>query len=122
MAIDTEANAKEKREFVKFELFANKLCSLVGQQLEKHYPGWRWLVECHQGTGIVTVKNLHISGDYGFVLNLSDVLSDVEMKLPVIAGGELLERCSLPRTRRKQSDTPAVDPRGTAAVLDTAEV
>jgi hypothetical protein len=80
----------------------NKICAEVGKQLEKHYPGWTWLVECVWSTGLVTVKNLNIHGDYGFVLTLQDLLHDVELVLPVRAGGELLERCNLPRARRPQ--------------------
>jgi hypothetical protein len=88
---------KEYKEHVAFEIAANKLCAMVGKVLQKHYPGWQWFVECLQGTGVLTVKNLSIHGDYGFIIHLHQLMNDTELKLPILAGGELLERCNFPR-------------------------
>jgi len=87
---------------IAFEVEANKVCAMVGRVLEKHYPGWTWFVECRRGTGVVTVKNLDIHGEYGFILHLSQLMHDNELKLPILAGGELLERCNFPRGARPE--------------------
>lgn len=87
------------KDHIKFELFANKICSMVGQQLEKHYPGWLWHVACVDGSNQVTVKNMNIHGEYGFAISLRDLMHDPELALPVLAGGEILERCGFPRGR-----------------------
>ena len=84
--------AKPSKEF-QVTMAENKICSMVGQQLQKHYPGWHWLVECVGSTGVCTVKNLSLNGDYGFVIHLDQLARDTDLKLPVMAGGELLERC-----------------------------
>ena len=103
---------------VKLEIHANAICAAVGQQLEKHYPGWLWFVECTITSGIVTVKNISLHGDYGFVLLLTDLLSDTDLRLPVTAGGELLERCNLPRGPRPKNLQIKRDIKGNAE-LDT---
>ena len=82
----------------------NKICSAVGQVLEKHYPGYRWYVNCEWWTGVVTVKNLNIHGDYGFVLYLQELLNDLELNGVMRAGGELLERCNLPRRNMRPEE------------------
>jgi hypothetical protein len=78
---------------VKLEIYANRICAAVGQKLQNHYPRWIWFIECKWETGIVTVKNLSLHGDYGFVLHLEELVNDADLKLVVVAGGELLERC-----------------------------
>lgn len=88
------------------EVRENQECAYVGQLLEKHYPGYRWFVQCTWSTGVVTVKNMDLHGDYGFVIHLKDLLFDKrrsgkqlrddKLPIPVNAGGEMLARCGLP--------------------------
>jgi len=87
----------EYKEDIAFEVSANRLCSMIGRKLKKHYPGWAWYVECRRGTGVVVIKNMNIHGEYGFVLHLCELAKDTDLKLPILAGGELLERCNFPR-------------------------
>lgn len=101
--MSTARRKSHKPNAVKLEILENQICAAVGQQLAKHYPGWHWLVECTAQTGVVTVKNLNLSGDYGFVLHLEQLMTDTDLKLPVVAGGELLERCNLPRGPRPEN-------------------
>ena len=87
---------------VKLEIYANRICAAVGQKIQDHYPGWLWDIECKWETGVVTVKNLGLHGDYGFVLHLEELLNDVDLKLVVVAGGDLLERCGFPAGPRPE--------------------
>lgn len=60
--------------------------------LNKHYHGYAWAVNASSETGMVQVRNLSLSGEWGFNLHLSNVINDVDMKRVVAAGGEILER------------------------------
>ena len=84
------------------------LAKTIGDTLENHYPGWGWQVnvKSEAGQGIINV----ISGVlndwtpkmYGYVLHIGKLgnYKDIARKA-VIAGGELLERCNMPRDRWK---------------------
>lgn len=99
------ATARQRKNAIKMEIAENKICAIVGKQLAAHYPGWHWLVECTVQSGVVTVKNLSLHGDYGFIIHLEDLMTDTDLRLPVAAGGELLERCGLPRGPRPEDTT-----------------
>jgi hypothetical protein len=86
------------------EIHENKICSIVGHELKKHYGGWRWFVECKLETGIVSVRNLDLDGDYGFYIPLMNLLNETDPKIVRNAGGEILERYNLDRTFRKEYD------------------
>ena len=60
----------------------------VAEHLEKKYPGWLWAVNTMDG--VVTVKSMLLSGNWGFVLH-EDKL-DNDYKAVTLAGGEILER------------------------------
>jgi hypothetical protein len=87
---------------IQMEIAENGICAAVGQKLEEQYPGYHWYVECVWKTGTVVVKNLNINGDYGFLLHLEKLMLDNDMHLVTHAGGELLERCGLPRSRKPE--------------------
>jgi len=86
----------------------------IGQKLAKLYNGYVWQVDCSVLGGIVTIKNLTLHGDWGFALNLRDLADDHDLNAVMIAGGELLERCNLPRTFRPEdfSERVTKDVRG----------
>lgn len=92
------ANTEQQR--IAGEIKANNLIAPIGRALQKHYPGWLWHIDHTWGTGVVTVKNLSLIGDYGFVLHTRTVETESNERLAVIAGGELLERCGFPRGPR----------------------
>ena len=71
---------------------------LMSEALTKAYPGHAWAVTCEGDKGIATVRNLGLSGNWGFILKLSEMTSssDWERRI-VMAGGELLERFKLRR-------------------------
>ena len=112
-------SSAEYKANIAFEIAANQVCSIVGQVLTKHYPGWKWYVECNRGTGVVVIKNLTIHGDYGFILHLRALLNDRNLKLPILAGGELLERCNFPRGARPERLEAERDIKNNVIKLDT---
>lgn len=70
----------------------------MAEVLHAAYPGHAWAVTCEGEKGIATVRNLGLSGEWGFVLHLKDGYSASEWKRKIIlAGGELLERFRLYR-------------------------
>ena len=86
----------------------------VAETLDKHYPGHAWAVQASIEQGIVTVRNLNLSGEMGFIMHMDDLLHDPSMKHTIRAGGELLERYNLRRGSFKASDLDGreVDLRG----------
>jgi len=70
----------------------------LAEVLIKHYPAHLWGVNVDLRGGIVQVTNMRLSGRWGFVLLLKDVLADTTNRLIINAGGELLERYRMKRT------------------------
>jgi hypothetical protein len=75
------------------------LAKRVGEALHKHYPGYLWGVHVRSDQGVLMVYNLRLSGQWGFVLKLRDVYQDPTLKCVMRAGGEILERYSLSRSK-----------------------
>jgi hypothetical protein len=72
--------------------------------LDKSYPGHLWAVHVDSLGGIATVKNMRLSGTWGFMLKLTDTFSGSEFDKRVkMAGGELLERYRLHTGAFRQS-------------------
>lgn len=70
----------------------------MAELLHKHYPGHLWAVTCDGTKGIATIRNLMLSGDWGFILKLPAIYSASEWdKRVVMAGGEVLERYRIAR-------------------------
>lgn len=70
----------------------------MAEALHAHYPGQRWAVTCEGAQGIATIRNLLLSGTYGYLLKLPAIYSASAFKKDVIhAGGEILERFKMPR-------------------------
>ncbi len=85
------------------DICENRICSAVGQELVKHYPGWKWWVECKLRSGMVSVRNLSLDGDYGFYIPINKFTSDISTVMR--AGGEILERYNMERAKRKTNGT-----------------
>lgn len=92
MASIQQMEIDHRRERMRLEIMENKICAMVGKQLEKHYPGWAWLVNCRLETGLVAVFNTQLSGRYGFYLPIAAIINETDPKLVMRAGGEILER------------------------------
>jgi len=70
----------------------------VAEHLEKKYPGWMWAV--HVMDGVVGVKSMLLSGNWGFVLHEDKI--DNDYKSVTMAGGEILERYNQYRSKFNQ--------------------
>lgn len=84
------------------EINANDLvmAKQMADALHKHYPGHLWAVTCDGSKGIATIRSLDLSGNYGYVLKLSDGYSASQFDQRVMrAGGEILERFKMARGR-----------------------
>ena len=71
-----------------YSLNDHVLAKNVAETLEKNYPGWFWAVNVMDG--VVTVKSLRLSGNWGFVIHADKI--DNDYRIVVMAGGEILER------------------------------
>lgn len=75
----------------------------MAEDLHAAYPGHLWAVSCNGKTGMADVRNMALSGNYGFRIKLHQTYSASEFKAKVLrAGGEILERYRL--TRGKAND------------------
>lgn len=71
----------------------------VGEILETTYPGYLWMVASSSGDLIIKNALLSQFGQYGFVIDGSKIISPTDLtQKAIMAGGELLERCGLPRS------------------------
>ena len=71
--------------------------------LHEAYPRHLWAVTCEGDKGIATVRNMALSGEWGFVLKLSEIYTASDWKKKIVrAGGELLERFCLARCEGNQ--------------------
>ena len=86
------------------EINENKICAMIGQELEKYYSGWRWYVECKIPTGLANIRNLDLNGDYGFQIPLIKLLNETTPRIVKMAAGEILERYSMDCAARNQYD------------------
>ncbi len=77
------------------------LAKQIAETLMAHYPAPHlWAVSCEGRTGIATIKNLNLNGQWGYVLKLPKLYSASSLAKDVIrAGGEILERFNMDRGR-----------------------
>lgn len=72
------------------------LAKNMADLLHRHYPGHLWAVTCEKG--VASVRNLYLSGNWGFIIKVGNAYSISEFDRQVVrAGGELLERYKLHR-------------------------
>lgn len=79
--------------------------------LDKHYPGHQWAVHVNSEGRVIDIRNLAISGYYGFRILMTrkteggimyDPSHEELKKEAVMAGGEILERAGLKRGKFDQ--------------------
>lgn len=68
-----------------------------GEILEKKYPGWWWCINPDEVGGIMYIYALRLSGEWGYTIKIADIQDDPKRAEALMAGGEILERYSLPR-------------------------
>ncbi len=80
-----------------------RLAQFMAAILMRHFDGWRWGITVDEKGGVVHIFALELSGDMGYTLLLDDVYNggNFDHKLVLMAGGEILERFGLPRSRKK---------------------
>jgi hypothetical protein len=67
------------------------LCKNAAELLHKHYPGHLWAVSINGS--VLDVRNLFLSGEWGFRLHVPAIYSSSDWDKRIItAGGEILER------------------------------
>ena len=70
----------------------------MAEALHTAYPGHLWGVTCDGRAGFADVRNLALSGNWGYRIRLAAMYSASQFKKDVLkAGGEVLERFSLSR-------------------------
>lgn len=72
------------------EAASHTLIKAAADTLEKHYPGWGWMVALDLQGGVLDVRCARLPGPYGFRLKLTSI--DYEGRAIMRAGGEFLER------------------------------
>ncbi len=78
----------------------------MADTLNRHYPGHLWAVNVDGKQGMADIRNLGLSGTWGYRLRLVANYSASEfLKRVVSAGGEILERF---RLRRGAADNAAI--------------
>lgn len=82
----------------------------IAEALNEHYPGHLWAVNCQGEQGIMTIHNLMLSGQWGFVLKLDNNYSASDLrKRAILAGGEILERYKVSRGRINHEHMATMD-------------
>jgi hypothetical protein len=77
------------------EAASHLLTKTAADILERHYPGWGWMVGLDLQGGVMDVRCARLPGPYGFRLKLSGI--DYEGRSIMRAGGEFLERYRMRR-------------------------
>lgn len=76
------------------------LAKQMAEALHQAYPGHLWAVTCDGRTGMADIRNLALSGQWGFRLHIHRNYSASYWKHRVVmGGGELLERYRMRRGR-----------------------
>lgn len=76
------------------------LAKMIGEALHAAYPGHLWAINVRGDQGIVTIHNLMLSGEWGYLLHLDKRYSVSELHHKAKLGaGEILERYNVARGR-----------------------
>jgi hypothetical protein len=74
------------------------LAKNAAETLHQHYPGHLWAVSVNQRARMLDIRNLALSGAWGFRIPLATIFSGTQLdRLVMRAGGELLERYRVQR-------------------------
>jgi len=78
----------------------------VSNVLSNEYPEHLWAVNVDIKNGICAVYNLRLSGNYGFMLHLNNLLIDRKSAVALVkkSGGELLERYQVRRGKYNEEE------------------
>lgn len=79
----------------------------IGDALERHYPGWGWAIQPNERGGVLNIRALRLSGEWGYVLLLRKIQDDPRHTEAIRAAGEILERFRVPRGMYRYEDWKA---------------
>tara|TARA_Y100001951_G_C11151501_1_gene189478 strand:+ start:189 stop:614 length:426 start_codon:yes stop_codon:yes gene_type:complete len=111
LIMEKECSIRQRDQMVELEkaetlnVYDYTLAKNVAEKLEEKYPGWLWAV--HVMDGIVGVKSMRLSGNWGFILHADKI--DNDYKAVVDAGGEILERYRQKRGKFNQTSYEDLD-------------
>lgn len=76
------------------------LAKQMADTLHKQYPGHLWAVSVSGKTGMADIRNMALSGNWGYRLRIPEHYSASDWDRQVmLAGGEILERYRVSRAR-----------------------
>lgn len=83
-------------------------------RLMKSFPGYEWLVNADDEAGLINIYLPEMGGNNAYTLHIPKL--DKNMKKVIRAGGEILERHNLKRTKMSEDDMAILerDFKGTA--------
>jgi hypothetical protein len=86
---------------IQSEMQSQNWARRIAECLERKYPGYMWAVHADARNNIAYIKSMAISGEYGYNLHLDKI--DAHNKRIIHAGGEILERHKLERSRMNEA-------------------
>lgn len=74
------------------------MAKTLSEALQRHYPGHLWAVNVEARTGLITIRDMYLAGNWAYVLKMGAIYSASALEKDVIrAGGEILERFRMQR-------------------------
>ena len=76
------------------------LTKRMAEVLERHYPGHPWMVQVSHAQGVAYVKlPILMKRNQAYILHIDRMAMDPSLRCVMRAGGELLEKYSVPRSQ-----------------------
>jgi len=69
----------------------------IGTYVNKHYPGWAWMVQVNEFGHMIEIFNHHLHDKYGYRIRMEDIMNDPARRVLQQACGEILERFGMER-------------------------
>lgn len=76
------------------------LTKRMAEVLERHYPGHPWMVQVSHAQGVAYIKlPILMKRNQAYILHIDRMAMDPSLRCVMRAGGELLEKYSVPRSQ-----------------------
>ena len=69
----------------------------IGDYLNKHYPGWAWMVQLNEFGHMIEILNHHLHPTMGYRIRMEDIMNDPHRRVLKTGAGEILERFGMKR-------------------------
>ena len=74
------------------------MAKTLSEKLMAAYPNHAWAVNVEHRTGLISIRDMYLSGQWGYVLKLKNIYSSSSLERDAVRGaGEMLERFRLSR-------------------------